>query len=214
MVALSSGRPIRLFNQVLLMAADEDDDTFEHSYKLKPLPGLAKRVSVFFNNNDRAMAVSDKTMGNPDRLGDDGPRVPRGISGKVTLIDCTPIVEGVVEHCYFLDTPRVVEDMQDVLRGTAADKISRREFLQETNRYRLVQANDPAAARSAPQGRLPCLRLPGRRPAAIRPAPSRNPSSRFAQGRSALRPLFRHNAKQAPPSSEAPVCPRFTSIPG
>ena len=133
----SSGRPVRLFDQVFLMAADEDDDAFEHDYKMKPLPRLAKRVNVYFNNNDRAMAVSDKTKGNPDRLGDDGPRVPRGIPGKVTLIDCTPVVEGLVQHTYYLDTPTVVADMRKVLIGTPADKISGREYVQETNRYRL-----------------------------------------------------------------------------
>jgi esterase/lipase superfamily enzyme len=137
-VAQSSGRPVRLFDQVLLMAADEDDDAFELSYKLKPLPRLAKRVSVYFNNNDRAMAISDKTKGNPDRLGDDGPRVPRGIPGKVTLIDCTPVVEGLVEHSYYIDTPTVVADMKEVLIGTPSDEIAGRRYLQETNRYRLV----------------------------------------------------------------------------
>ena len=84
------------------------------------------------------MAVSDKTKGNPDRLGDDGPRVPRGIPGKVTLIDCTPVVEGIVEHTYFLDTPTVVADMRKVLAGTPADKIASRDYVHETNRYRLV----------------------------------------------------------------------------
>ena len=137
-VTQSSGRPVRLFDQVLLMAADEDDDAFEYDHKLKPLPKLAKRVNVYFNNNDRAMAISDKTKGNPDRLGDDGPRVPRGIPGKVTLIDCTPVVEGLVEHTYYLNTPTVVADMQKVLVGTPADEISGRKYLQETNRYRLV----------------------------------------------------------------------------
>jgi esterase/lipase superfamily enzyme len=137
-IAQSPGRPARLFDQVFMMAADEDDDSFEHEFKLKPLPRLAKRVNVYFNNEDRAMAVSDKTKGNPDRLGDDGPRVPRGIPGKVTLIDCTSVVTGLVEHSYFLDTPAVVADMRQVLRGIAPDKIPGREYVQETNRYRLI----------------------------------------------------------------------------
>ena len=133
----SAGRPVRLFDQVFLMAADEDDDAFERDYKLKPLPRLAKRVNVYFNNEDRAMAVSDKTKGNPDRLGDDGPRVPRGIPGKVSLIDVTPVVDGLVEHSYFLDSPRVVEDMIEVLSGRASKEIGGRDYDPETNRYRL-----------------------------------------------------------------------------
>ena len=130
-VAQSRGRPARLFDQVFLTAADED--AFEHDHKLKPLPRLAKRVNVYFNNNDRAMAVSDVT----DRLGDDGPRVPRGIPGKVTLIDATRVVRGLVEHSYFLDTQAVVADMRQVLIGTPSDQILRRDYIQETNRYRL-----------------------------------------------------------------------------
>jgi esterase/lipase superfamily enzyme len=137
-VKQSSGRPVRLFDQVFLMAADEDDDAFEHGYKLKSLPRLAKRVNVYFNNNDRAMAVSDKTKGNPDRLGDDGPRVPRSIPGKVSLIDVTPVVDGLVQHSYFLDTPEVVRDMRQVLAGTPSDEISARKYVKETNRYRLL----------------------------------------------------------------------------
>lgn len=136
-VAHSSGHPVRIFDQVFLMAADEDDDAFEHDYKLKPLPRLAKRVNVYFNNNDRAMAVSDKTKGNPDRLGEGGPRVPRDIPGKVTLIDCTPVVEDIVGHSYYLDNPTVVADMRKVLVGTPSDGFAGRDYLQETNRYRL-----------------------------------------------------------------------------
>ena len=136
-VAHSAGRPVRLFDQVFLMAADEDDDAFEHDHKLKSLPRLAKRVNVYFNNEDKAMAISDKTKGNPDRLGDDGPRIPRGIPGKVTLIDCTGVVRGTVEHSYFLNSPQVGADMQRVLVGTQPDQIANRHYVQETNRYRL-----------------------------------------------------------------------------
>ena len=114
-----------MFDQVFLTAADED--AFEHDHKLKPLPRLAKRVNVYFNNNDRAMAISDVTKGNPDRLGDDGPRVPRGIPGKVILIDATSVVQGLVEHSYFLDTQAVVADMRQVLIGTPSDQILRRD---------------------------------------------------------------------------------------
>ncbi len=134
----SAGQPPRIFDQVLLMAADEDDDAFEYEHKLKRLPRLGKRVNVYFNNEDRAMAVSDKTKGNPDRLGDDGPRVPRAIPGKVTLIDCTPVASGIVEHSYYVDSPRVVDDMRQVLAGKPSDAISDRDFIHDSNRYRLV----------------------------------------------------------------------------
>ncbi len=139
-VRQSPGRPPRLFDQIFLMAADEDDDAFEHDHKLKSLPGLAKRVSVYFNNNDRAIAISDKTKGNPDRLGDDGPRLPRAIPGKVSLIDCTGVVTGVTEHSYYNDTDAVIADMARVLQGIPSKDITGRSYDLETNRYRLVLA--------------------------------------------------------------------------
>ncbi len=132
------GRPPRVFDQVFMMAADEDDDAFEHEHKLRPLPRLCQRANVYFNNNDLAMAISDKTKGNPDRLGEHGPRVPRGVPGKVTMVDCTPVASGLVQHSYFLDTPEVVSDILAVLSGRTPDGIGGRAYVQETNNYRLT----------------------------------------------------------------------------
>lgn len=132
-----AGRAPRIFDPALLIAADEDDDAFEHDYELRPLTRLARRVNVYFNNEDRAMAVSDKTKGNPGRLGDDGPRVPRGIPGKESLIEVTNVVDGLVVHSCFLDSPRVIADMTEVLRGAAPDTIGGRRQVPETSRYRL-----------------------------------------------------------------------------
>lgn len=134
----SPGRPHRVFDQILMMAADEDDDAFEHDYKLRPLPKLARRVNVYFNNGDLAMQVSDKTKGHPDRLGADGPRHPRQVPGKVTQIDCSPVVKGIVEHNYFLESPRVIEDMTQVLAGLPSQAFERRKYNPETNQYRLL----------------------------------------------------------------------------
>ncbi len=54
----------RLFDQVLMMAADEDDDAFDLDYKLFSLPRITRRTSVYFNRNDLALWASDKLKGN------------------------------------------------------------------------------------------------------------------------------------------------------
>ena len=131
------GRPPRIFDQIFLMAADEDDDTFEHSYKLGLLPRLARRVNVYFNHGDIALQISDKTKGHPDRLGTDGPRLPQQVPAKVSQVDCTPVVTGAVEHSYYIDSKRVLQDMLQVLAGVASDEIKGRNYVPETNRYRL-----------------------------------------------------------------------------
>jgi len=130
-------RPPRLFDQVFLMAADEDNDALHLPHKLQPLPLLARRVHVYFNSNDLAMTVSDFTKGNPDRLGADGPLLPRDVPGKVSLVDCTPVVDGAVEHSYYRESPRVVADLTAVLTGLEPDQVPGRDYVTANNHYRL-----------------------------------------------------------------------------
>ncbi|MBL4851334.1 MAG: alpha/beta hydrolase [Gammaproteobacteria bacterium] len=134
----SSERIPRLFDQIFLMAPDEDDDAFEHKHKLLLLPKLGRRVNVYFNRNDRAMSISDFTKSNPERLGDDGPRLPFQIPSKIVQIDCTSVVRGIVEHNYYKDTPKVVADIVSTLDGIEPEEIPNRKFIEDKNRYRLI----------------------------------------------------------------------------
>ena len=103
---------------------------------------MGRRVNVYFNREDRAMAISDLTKNNPDRLGDDGPQRPFQIPAKVTPIDCTPVVEGVVEHSYYKDTPEVVSDVISVLEGLEPEQVPGRRFAADRNRYVLINAEE------------------------------------------------------------------------
>ncbi|MEE4300115.1 MAG: alpha/beta fold hydrolase [Pseudomonadales bacterium] len=132
----------RVFEEIILAAADEDDDCFEHDFKLGDLPALGQRVTVLFNRNDWALGVSDLAKGNMDRLGASGARRPRMVHHKISLVDCTDVVRGrlrrdPIEHGYFLDQQTVVGDIGDVLRGLASDQIGGRRFIAEKNVYRL-----------------------------------------------------------------------------
>ncbi|MBO0749808.1 MAG: alpha/beta hydrolase, partial [Porphyrobacter sp.] len=51
---------VRMFDQVIMAAADEDDDTFESDDKLRVLPTMARRITVYHNHNDRALVISDR----------------------------------------------------------------------------------------------------------------------------------------------------------
>lgn len=135
MRAQTGDRLPRIFDQVFLMAADEDDDAFEYDHKLRLLPRLARHVNVYFNRGDTAMSISDATKGNPDRLGDDGPRAPFTVPAKVTQIDCSEVVTGMIEHSYFLDEPRVVSDMAQVLSGVDPMAVAGRIFRDDRNRF-------------------------------------------------------------------------------
>ena len=101
----------RIFKNIFLMAADEDNDTFEFDHKMSRLPELAEAIHVYYSASDGALRISDITKGNPDRLGSTGPRKLSDLPHKVVLIDCNevnqtlPITE--VGHQYYRKRPEV-----------------------------------------------------------------------------------------------------------
>jgi esterase/lipase superfamily enzyme len=133
--SLKEGGVPLLFDQMFLMAADEDHDAFEHEHKLAALPELAAGVSIYFNRGDTALVISDRTKLNPTRLGTHGPRLPLAVPGNVTIVDTSEVVAGIVEHGYFIEDPTTVRDVREMLRGTPADRIPHRRYVASQNRY-------------------------------------------------------------------------------
>lgn len=127
----------RLFDNIILTAADEDNDAFEHDHKFAKLPELAQRITVYFNSGDLALAASDQTKGNPDRLGHDGPAKPHQIPAKVVLVDVSDVVKGITEHSYHVESDKVGQDMIAVLKGESSEKIASRDYVAHANKFRL-----------------------------------------------------------------------------
>ena len=138
----------RFFDQILLFAADEDDDAFELDYKLAPLPDLARRVTLYFNPDDKALLISDVTKGNPDRLGAGGPRNARALPDKVSLVDVEPVLDFDADptgHQYYRLNDRVRADALAVFDGVASPDVPGRQYLPERRAYRL-SAKAPGSA--------------------------------------------------------------------
>lgn len=130
----------RLLDQIVLFAADEDDDAFELDHKLAGLPDMARRVTVYHHPGDKALVVSDVTKGNPDRLGAGGPRNARLLPDKVSVVNCEPVVGGVDDlttHQYYRLDDTVRRDVLAVLNGTEPQDIKTRQYQPETRSYRL-----------------------------------------------------------------------------
>jgi esterase/lipase superfamily enzyme len=130
------GKLPRIFSEVVLASADVDNDALETESKLGRLPEIARRISVYYNSGDEALAISDKTKGNPDRLGQRGPKHPMDAPAGVVNVDCSEIVGGLVEHSYYLD--EAIGDVAATLRGEREDKILKREYVASANAYRLL----------------------------------------------------------------------------
>lgn len=134
----------RLFENIFLMAADEDDDAFEEPRKFGRLPELASAVHVYFASNDLALTISDATKSNPDRLGSTGPRTLSDLPRKVVLVDCAPVadVPGLADatHQYYRARPEVVADVQAVLAGAAPDAVAGRRYIDAARAFRIEAA--------------------------------------------------------------------------
>lgn len=141
-LAKDSNKLTRLFDQILLAAPDEDDDAFETDEKLRLLPRMGRRVTVYFNRNDRALIVSDKTKSNPDRLGSDGPRLVDLIPKKVNLVDCRNVAmsaDKLVGHSYYINSPAMAADIAAVLLGGDSEVIPNREYISSKRVWRIIR---------------------------------------------------------------------------
>jgi esterase/lipase superfamily enzyme len=110
----------RIFDDVFLMAADADADALSDNRKLGRLTELANAVHVYHNRRDQALQVSDKTKGNPQRLGADGPLNFETLGEHIFAVDCTDVGETTVTdggHQYYRLRDEVVTDVQATLAG-------------------------------------------------------------------------------------------------
>lgn len=135
LVSLGSSLP-RIFTEVISVAADVDDDAFEHNHKLAQVSEVARRVSIYYNQEDAAMSLSENTKGNPTRLGHSGPRQPLLVPGRVFNIDASALVAGAIEHHYHLE--EIITDAAQVLQGRRQDDVSDRSYQASSNTYFLT----------------------------------------------------------------------------
>lgn len=130
-----------IFDNIFLMAADEDDDALHDPKKMGFLSKLGNAIHVYHSKDDQALVISDLTKLNPDRLGSNGPENMDLVHDKVVAIDCRHVDHTDLSHAnhqYYRLRKEVIKDINFVLSGIPADKIPNRHALQQKNRY-LIQ---------------------------------------------------------------------------
>ncbi|RDI57245.1 alpha/beta fold hydrolase [Microvirga subterranea] len=141
----------RTFDQIVLAAADEDEDAFEDAKELRYLPRLGNRVSVYHTREDWILStLSSVTKFNGPRLGVNGPENMALISDKVTAVDVSDAIaptEDFQSHQYYRISPAVRDDIVAVLSGERQDKIGNRDRT-DTQRYSLKGPVRGSARRS------------------------------------------------------------------
>lgn len=126
-----------LFDEVVLSAGDEDDDALAEPKKMAPILRGCRRVTVYYNQQDLALKASDVAMGNPDRLGRSGPKIPTAAAGKIVPVNVSPAIvwqargaaawtRDETGHQYYRNNATVLADIAQVLDGTLDDEITGR----------------------------------------------------------------------------------------
>jgi len=122
----------RAFEHIFMCAPDVDDNVFEPGKPMANANELCRYLTVYYNKEDMALHISDYTKGNPERLGSSGAARPSHCHNKINQVDCTPLVEGGVEHSYYLWGP-VNTDIRLSLDGTTFDAPQRRRVRDNTS---------------------------------------------------------------------------------
>jgi esterase/lipase superfamily enzyme len=124
-----------MFDETILAAADEVDDTFERKNggRLSKLPKLAKRITVYYSRKDVAMYVST-TLNLNARLGFDGPDDMRNQTvyptSKFRIVDCTEVRDfNLIDppdatHQYYRRSNIVRADIAVVMGGAGEGGLS------------------------------------------------------------------------------------------
>jgi esterase/lipase superfamily enzyme len=123
----------KTFDQIILVAADEDDDAFDDPEKLEMLPRLGNAVTVYHTRKDWVLnTLSSKTKFNGPRLGTNGPDNMSAISDKVSAIDVSDVFDlsdDFEGHQYYRKVPAIRDDIIAVLSGKRPTEIPNRAAL-------------------------------------------------------------------------------------
>jgi esterase/lipase superfamily enzyme len=133
-----------VFEEVILAAADVDNNIFENPLSFYLLNNLCRRMHVYCNRNDLALKFSAKYENPLKRLGTDGPVSLNILPSHVYLIDCTDVAfkydrniqSRIIQHDYFVQVPEVSTDVYAILSGTDDEKVANRTKINDI-KYRL-----------------------------------------------------------------------------
>ena len=161
---MSAERMPRLFDNIFLMAADEDADALEDKGKLGLLAQLGRSVHVYYSNEDGALMLSKTSKINGDRLGSVGPKSFATLPNNIYAIDCVSVdnTDGMdasllqthANHQYYRLRDEVIQDVRAVLAGTRPDAIKGRTPV-EPRRFRIEAAKPPRKPAAKPASGKP-----------------------------------------------------------
>jgi esterase/lipase superfamily enzyme len=123
------GNITAVFKEIILAAADVDWQVFEDPRAFNKLTEISERVTVYYNNKDIALFISETTKNSYNRLGKFGFRDYHKIPAHIYSLDCTGIKDEqglenkTIQHWYYKESPKVVNDIIQVLKGVRTEDL-------------------------------------------------------------------------------------------
>lgn len=110
---------VKIFKQILLVAADEDNDALLDKNKLMGIESIADRITVYYNNNDGVLKASQNLYNKKfPRLGKDGPK-SNNLPSNIKTVNVTNKIDN--QHEYLLkgngDNNYFLKDVVSKLKG-------------------------------------------------------------------------------------------------
>jgi esterase/lipase superfamily enzyme len=112
-----------IFKEIILAAADVDWQVFEDPRAFNKLSDIGQRITVYYNNKDLALFISETTKNAYNRIGKFGFRDYHKIPAHIYSVDCTGVKDedglenSLVQHWYYKESPRVTIDITKTLSG-------------------------------------------------------------------------------------------------
>lgn len=112
-----------IFGEILLVGADIDYYALERPNPLYRLIDFGERVHVYYHNKDQALGISELTKNAFNRLGRWGAKNSVNLADDIYQCDVTEIdddkglLHDTVHHWYYTNSPSVVEDIIEVMKG-------------------------------------------------------------------------------------------------
>ncbi len=123
------GNITAIFKEIILAASDVDWQVFEEPRSFNQLTEIGQRVTAYYNNKDLALFISETTKNAYNRLGKFGFRNFHKIPAHIYSVDCTGIKDekglenNLVAHWYYKESPKVVNDITQVLKGKRTEDL-------------------------------------------------------------------------------------------
>jgi esterase/lipase superfamily enzyme len=133
-----------IFKEIVLAAADIDNNVLEPGKPLFNITDFCQRVHIYYNKSDDALKISESTKNSVNRLGLTGPTRPLELRMNVNVVDTSEIKdaqgikENLINHWYYKNSETVASDIRQVFSGIHTERIKGREYLQHKNIFRLT----------------------------------------------------------------------------